>query len=327
MLNTDRYVDTMAPIAASPAVQKTVADKLDTAITGAIDFNALAREALPERADVLAPAIAAGAESAIRDGLDRFVASDRFQELWDEANRRAHSRVVALLTTGKSGRLTLEDNTVYLDFSAAVDRLKERLRERGFNRVADAIPASVDGRIPLLTSDGFSTARKRHQPDQGAEHRAPAAGAAVLRRPHPHVEAAAARVAARRARPRRHRPAAAGRGRRRALAYLGAIDQNVLPRQAASDIFDALISLLPHHAADHGHRGGRARRCSACWPASRRGPRRPRPARACARPRRAWPTTRAPPGSPSTAASSSGAWCCSAGLCSSPGTTRPRGWS
>src|SRR4051812_39006184 len=156
VLNTDRYVKTMAPIARSKAVQKTVADKLDTKITGAIDFAALARDALPDRADVLAPAIEAGAETAIRQQLDRFVASDRFGQLWDEANRRAHTRVVALLTTGKSGRLALQDDTVYLDLSAAVDRIKQALSDRGLTRIADAIPPTVDGKIPLLTSTGFS---------------------------------------------------------------------------------------------------------------------------------------------------------------------------
>ncbi len=95
VLNTDRYVDTMAPIARSTAVQKTVADKLDGKITGAIDFQALAREVAPKHADVLAPALQAGADAAIREGLDRFVASDRFAELWDNANRRAHETVVA----------------------------------------------------------------------------------------------------------------------------------------------------------------------------------------------------------------------------------------
>ena len=94
VLNTDRYVDTMAPIARSPAVQKAVADKLYTRITGAIDFDALARDVLPERADVLAPAIEVGADTAIRQGLDRLVASDRFTELWDKANRRSHETVV-----------------------------------------------------------------------------------------------------------------------------------------------------------------------------------------------------------------------------------------
>src|SRR6186997_404185 len=60
VLNTDRYVNTMAPIARSPAVQSAVADKLSTAITSKVDVNALAREVLPDRADVLAPAIAEG---------------------------------------------------------------------------------------------------------------------------------------------------------------------------------------------------------------------------------------------------------------------------
>ena len=244
VLNTDRYVDTMAPIAASPAVQDAVADKLDTRITGAIDFNALAREALPERADVLAPAITAGAESAIREGLDRFVASDRFQTLWEEANRRAHSRVVALLTTGESGRLTLDDDTVSLDLSAAVDRLKERLRERGFNRVADAIPASVDGRIPLLTSGGFASARKGIDLLKGLSIVLPLlallcfAGHILMSRPR---RRGWLRVALGLAVTGLLLLAAVGIAR---SAYLGAIDQNVLPRQAASDIFDALIGLL-----------------------------------------------------------------------------------
>ena len=38
LLDTDRYVSTVAPIAAQPAVQKAVADKLDTAITSRVDF-------------------------------------------------------------------------------------------------------------------------------------------------------------------------------------------------------------------------------------------------------------------------------------------------
>src|SRR5688500_17990163 len=105
VINTDRYVDTMAPIARSPDVQRAVADKLDGAIDSRVDFDALLSEALPPRADALAPALSGGLQSAIRSRLDAFVASDDFANLWDEANRRAHSRVLALLTTGESKRL------------------------------------------------------------------------------------------------------------------------------------------------------------------------------------------------------------------------------
>src|SRR4051812_35250467 len=159
VLNTDRYVKTMAPIAQSPAVQSAVANKLYVGITSKVDFDALAREALPDRADVLAPAIQTGVQSVIRSRIDEFVHSDRFPQLWDNANRRAHETVVGLLTTGKSGRLALEGDTVYLDLSAAVDRVKARLRDRGLTRVADAIPPTVDGRVTLLSSDGFAKGR------------------------------------------------------------------------------------------------------------------------------------------------------------------------
>src|SRR3954452_18042639 len=47
VLNTDRYVKTIAPIAHSPAVQSAVANKLYVGITSKIDFAGLAREVLP----------------------------------------------------------------------------------------------------------------------------------------------------------------------------------------------------------------------------------------------------------------------------------------
>ena len=244
VLNTDRYVDTMAPIARSAAVQKTVADKLDAKITGAIDFQALASEIAPKHADVLAPALQAGADAAIRQGLDRFVASDRFAALWDKANRRAHETVVALLTTGKSNRLTLDGNVVYLDLSESVDRVKDRLRERGFGTIADAIPASVDGRIPLLTADGFSTARRGINILKGLSWLLPLlallcfGGHILLTEPR---RRGWLRVALGLAVTALLLLAVVGIGR---TYYLDSINRDVLPKQAAADIFDALLALL-----------------------------------------------------------------------------------
>ena len=159
LLDTDRYVSTVAPIAAEPAVQDAVAKKLETAIFTRVDFASLAREVLPERADVLAPAIERGAQSVISDRIADFTRSDRFQQLWVESNRRAHTRVVELLETGSSRRLALDDNTLYLDLSPAVERVRTGLTERGLTRIAAAIPPSVDGRIELVQSGAFADAR------------------------------------------------------------------------------------------------------------------------------------------------------------------------
>ena len=244
VLDTGRYVETMAPIAASPAVQGAVADKLDTAITSRVDFDSLLRSALPDQADPLAPAFAGALRQAIRARLDAFVASDRFQQLWNEANRRAHTRVVALLTTGESNRLRLEGDTVYLDLGAAVEGVRRALDERGLERLSAAIPASVDGRVTLLQSEGFVKARRTVNLIEGLAIVLPILALLCLGG---HVWLS---------RPRRRGLLRAGLGLIvTALlllaaigiarsAYLDAINRDVLPRQAAADIFDALIGLL-----------------------------------------------------------------------------------
>jgi hypothetical protein len=244
VLNTDRYVNTMAPIARSPAVQNTVAQKLNTAITSRVDFGGLAREVLPDRADILAPAIESGVESAIQSRINDFVHSPRFLELWDNANRRAHERVVGLLTTGKSGRLKLEGNTVYLDLSAAVERVKQGLRDRGFTRVADAIPSTVNGQIALLSSGSFERARGGINRIERLSILLPILSILCLIG-HVLLSESKRRGVLRAALGLTFTGllllAAIGIGR---TLYLDAINQAVLPRQAAEDIFDSLIVAL-----------------------------------------------------------------------------------
>jgi hypothetical protein len=244
VLDTDRYVDTMAPIAQSPDVQQAVADRLDTAITSRVDFDSLIREALPPRAEPLAPVLATGLQQAIRSQLDSFVASDRFETLWIEANRRAHTRVVGLLTTGESGRLRLEGDTVYLDLGPLVDRIRGGLSERGLTRLAAAIPPTVDGRVTLLQSEGFVKARSAVDLLESLTIVLPILALLCLAG---HVFWS---------RPRRRGLLRVGLGLivtallllalvgLARSAYLDAINQQQLPREAAADIFDALIELL-----------------------------------------------------------------------------------
>ena len=244
VLDTDRYVETMAPIADSPDVQQAVAERLDAAIASRVDYAALLSEALPDQADPLAPALAGALRQAVRSRLDAFVASDEFAGLWEEANRRAHSRVVALMTTGESGRLRLDDDTVFLDLGPAVDRVRSGLQERGLDRLASAIPPSVDGQVTLLQSEGFVKARRGIDLLEGLTIVLPILALLCLAG---HVGLS---------RPRRRGLLRVGLGLIvTALlllavvgiarsAYLDAIDADVLPREAAADIFDALVGLL-----------------------------------------------------------------------------------
>jgi hypothetical protein len=244
LLDTDRYVSTVAPIAAKPAVQKAVADKLDNAINSRVDFAGLAREALPDRADVLAPAIQRGLQSFIRTRIDDFTQSQRFQDLWVESNRRAHTRIVDLLEGGRSKRLVLDEDTVYLDLSPAVDRVKTGLQERGLSRIASAIPPSVDGRIELVQSQGLVKAQRGVRLLKGIAILLPLlallclAGSIWLTRPrrrgllHAAIGVAIAMLVL-----------VAGLAIARS-AYLDALGNGALPRDAAADIFDTLATFL-----------------------------------------------------------------------------------
>jgi hypothetical protein len=244
LLDTDRYVETVAPIAAQPTVQDAVAVKLEDAIFTRIDFSALAREALPERVDVMAPVIETGVRSFVSARIVEFTRSQRFQELWTEANRRAHTRLVELLEGGRSGRLVLDEDVVFLDLSPAVDRVRAALQERGLTRVAAAIPPSVDGRVQLVQSEALVSV-------QGGV-RLLKAVAIVL--PVLALLCLAGAVYLSRSRRRGLLHAAIGLALAMLLlvavlgvarsAYLDALGSGALPRDAASDIFVTVVAFL-----------------------------------------------------------------------------------
>ena len=58
LLDTDRYVATVAPLATDPAIQDAAVSRLTTTVSDAVDFKQVAMDALPEKAQVLAGPIA-----------------------------------------------------------------------------------------------------------------------------------------------------------------------------------------------------------------------------------------------------------------------------
>jgi hypothetical protein len=227
-------------------VQNAVANKINTAIDQRLDVQGLLNQALPGRADVLAPAIAAGFESVVHTKVTEFTRSPKFQQLWTEANRRAHDRVVALLEGGRSKNLVLQDDTVYLDMSSVVNQVKDGLRQRGFNRLAGAIPASVNGQIPLFKSGALPKAQGAIRLLKALAILLPLiavlclAGSILLARRWQRglFRAALGVVVA-----MLLLIAAVGVAR---SAYLGAIPSNVLPRTASSEIYDTTLTFLRH---------------------------------------------------------------------------------
>ncbi|MCB5292324.1 hypothetical protein [Arthrobacter sp. SO3] len=161
VLDTDRYVATVAPLASDPAIQAEITDKVTTQITTAVDVDGITRDAMTELGKVaprvaavitgLAPAIAEQTKSLIRSAVSKFVASPQFQDLWTQLNRVAHQGIVNLATGNTGGTVSIDQSgTVTISTKEIIARVKTLLVEQGVD-IAARIP-EIDTQIALLQS-------------------------------------------------------------------------------------------------------------------------------------------------------------------------------
>ena len=169
--DTDRYVETVAPIADDPDVQAAIADEVTVAIMDNLDIDALTLEALgvlaeqdnmpPRVADAL-PALAVplsqGIESFTHSQAERLLASPAFETVWDEVNRVAHTQVVTLLEGNEGGAVSAQDDTITLNLAPIIEQVKERLVAQGFE-LADRIP-EIDRTFVLVESEAITPAQR-----------------------------------------------------------------------------------------------------------------------------------------------------------------------
>jgi hypothetical protein len=167
--DTDRYVETVTPLAADPAVQDAVAVRVTEAIFTRLDVEAVTQEAvdalaeqgLPPRAtaslSALVTPVVNGVHGFVEDAVRRLIRSDEFQQAWEAANREAHTQMVAVLT-GKTGEtIQVEGNTVSVNLAAVIDAVKIRLQDAGF-ALAERIP-EVNAQFTIMESADITRAQ------------------------------------------------------------------------------------------------------------------------------------------------------------------------
>jgi hypothetical protein len=130
VLDTNHYVDTVAPLAHNRAITDLVAERATNRLFQQVDVEAQAKDALPERAQFLAGPISSGVQTFTHDAAQRVLATEQFATVWKEANRRAHAQVVKLLT-GEGKNIAVKNDKVVLDLSAVIDEEVKRLDQRG----------------------------------------------------------------------------------------------------------------------------------------------------------------------------------------------------
>src|SRR5205807_5577665 len=130
VLDTNHYVDTVAPLATNKAITDLVAKRATDRLFQQVDVEAEAKDALPERAQFLAGPLSSGVQTFTHTAVERALATEQFATVWKTANRRAHTLVVKALTDEGKG-VTIKNDKVVLDLSAEIDEVVKRLDERG----------------------------------------------------------------------------------------------------------------------------------------------------------------------------------------------------
>src|SRR5271169_4340120 len=97
LLNTDQYVSTVGPLASNPEVQNALALRASNTLVNGTDLQPRLRRALPSGAQFIVPIIASNLHSFVYSAALKVVQSPKFAQLWENLNRRVHTRVVALL--------------------------------------------------------------------------------------------------------------------------------------------------------------------------------------------------------------------------------------
>ena len=157
--NTDRYVRTMKPLASNAAVQATIADNVTNTLFANVDVQAKAKEALPPRAQFLAGPLSNGVRTFTENQTKRFLASDAFQRLWVELNRRAHEQLVKVLT-GQGKLVQTANGKVEINLAPVLARVETRLNDRGIKLFTRIPPESIKTNFVILNSEQLQKAQR-----------------------------------------------------------------------------------------------------------------------------------------------------------------------
>jgi hypothetical protein len=123
VLNTDRYVATVGPLAEDPAVQASIATKLTDQVFVALNVEGTLSSVLAEigdRATVLAAPLTTAVRGFVQDQVLKVVQSDAFQTFWVEANRFVHTQVLAILR-GEGDTVSTVEGKVLLNLLPLVN--------------------------------------------------------------------------------------------------------------------------------------------------------------------------------------------------------------
>jgi hypothetical protein len=162
VLNTDRWVATVGPLASDPTVQSSVANAAATQALSAIDVQGRV-QALPRPVQRLVAPAESGIDTFVHEQALNIAQSPQFATVWTDVNRTAHPALVQLLRgeTPADAEVRVSNGELQVNLLALVPGLAQRLQQLPVNPLA-AAPADF-GYVSLASAEGLATAQEAVQ--------------------------------------------------------------------------------------------------------------------------------------------------------------------
>jgi hypothetical protein len=155
LLNTDNWTETSSELLENEEIREQISIFLVDELYANVDVEALLQQVLPPRADQLAGPAASGLRPVAEDGTKELLGRPRPQKLWEQANRRAHQRLLAVVE-GDGDTVSTTGGDVTLDLKSLLGSTANRLGASG--AVQQRIPEDA-AELEILHSDELELAQ------------------------------------------------------------------------------------------------------------------------------------------------------------------------
>jgi hypothetical protein len=160
LLNTDNWVDTSSELLENDAIRTQIADFSVEQLYANVDVQGelergFAQVVRPAAASALAGPAASGLRTFAEQRLDNLLERPRLQRAWEQANRRAHARLLDIVEGG-GDTVSTSGGEVSLDLTSLLGQTQGSLGVGG--RVAEKLPQGAAD-IVILRSDQLELAQ------------------------------------------------------------------------------------------------------------------------------------------------------------------------
>jgi hypothetical protein len=156
LLDTENWTRSSSELLENDVIRAEIAAFLVDQLYANVDVQGELASVLPEQAKALAGPAAGGLKDLAVRGADTLLGRPRPQALWEQANRRAHARLLAVVKGG-GDVVSTEGGDVTLDLKALLGQTADRIGVGG--RAAERLPEDA-AQITIMHSDNLEAAQR-----------------------------------------------------------------------------------------------------------------------------------------------------------------------